>query len=247
MRRRTGIAIALAATLMVAVSCGDDAAPTTTAAPATTTTAAATTAAGSSTTAATTTTTTTTEPTTTLAAGRFTADDLFAAVLHDGDPWPVPVVGAEPFEITIDDIWPSAEFPSERAAYEAAGFQAASFSYFASDDGGILLTGAHLFADAPGAEAAFDIIETSFNDFELVARITNLPPGALNMALPLRGLDFGDRAAGVMLSGPDSQVVGVIWITGNLLQFVRAGMNVGDEDRTVAALGVAQAMADRMG
>ena len=158
----------------------------------------------------------------------------------------MPVEGAEPFALTIDDIWPADAFPEERAVYEAAGFEAGSFSSFA-EAGALVLTGAHSSPPPTVRRRRSPSSRASFNDFELVARITSLEPGSLNLALPLAGLEFGDRTAAVILSGPEAQVVGIIWITGNLLQFVRVGMALGDEDRTAAVLDVAQAMADRMG
>jgi hypothetical protein len=123
---------------------------------------------------------------------------------------------------------------------------AASFAAFAEDQG-IVLTGAHLFADAAGASDALDLLEQSFNDLDLMARITGLDAGSLNMVLQMGDLGLGDRSVGVLLSGFNAQVVGVLWISDNLLQFVRAGMAVGDEDRTAAVLDVAHAMEDRVG
>ena len=239
MVRVTRLLIVCVAMAMLAAACGDDSASTTTAPTSTTTTTAGTTTAPA-------TTTTTTASTTTGAPALFTADDLPAAVLHDGDPWVVPVVGAEPFEITIDDVWPAEEFPEDRVVYENAGYVTGSFSLFAEDDG-IVITGAHLFGDEAGAAAAFDLIESSFSDTELVAQITGLAPGSLTMTLTLAPPPLGDRAAGVLLTGPEVQVVGVIWTTGNLLQFVRAGMSLGDETRAAAVIDVAVAMEDRLG
>ena len=227
---------------MVAAACGGDSAGTTSTAP-TTTTADTTTTVGTTTTAVTTTTAATI---TTETPVLFTAEDLPMAVLQDGDPWAVAVVGAEPFEITIDDVWPADEFPEDRAIYEDAGYLTGSLSFLSEDDG-IVITGAHLFEGETGAAAAFDLIESSFTDTELMARITGLAPGSLTVVSPLTAPDLGDRVAGVLLTGSDTQVVGVIWTTNNLLQFVRAGMVLGDEERAAAVFDVAQAMANRMG
>jgi hypothetical protein len=41
-------------------------------------------------------------------------------------------------------------------------------------------------------------------------------------------------------------VVGIVWVTDNLLQFVRAGLMLGDDARAQAAFEVAAAMASRM-
>ncbi|MFH1329201.1 MAG: hypothetical protein ABIJ48_00865 [Actinomycetota bacterium] len=89
------------------------------------------------------------------------------------------------------------------------------------------------------------IIETSSNDFERAARITQLAPGSPNLMLPPPGLRSGDRTPGMLLSGPAAQVVGLLWTNENLLQFVRVGMTPDDEDRAAAGYDVAQASADR--
>ncbi|MBN2113254.1 MAG: hypothetical protein JW785_03905 [Acidimicrobiia bacterium] len=243
MRRLTSTAVVVLLVLL-AVSCGDDAA-TTTAAPSTTTSATTTTTTTTTTTAPTTT-TTTLPPTTTAAPGRFTAEDLPAAVLQDGDPWVLPVVGTQAFALTLDDIWPVDRFAEERAIYEAYEFQAGYFGAF-QEDAALVLTGAHLFRDAQGAAAAFDLIQRSFSDVDLVAEITGLQPGSLNMAMSMGMLDIGDRSEGVVVSGPEAQVVGAIWITDNLLQFARVGMALGDGDRTAAVIALAREMAARVG
>ena len=95
--------------------CGGGSGATTTSRAATTTTAVATA-------------TTTTEATTTTPAPSvvFTEEDLPAAVLADGDPWVVPIVGTQQFPLILDDIWPIERFPDERPIYEAAGFEAGS-------------------------------------------------------------------------------------------------------------------------
>lgn len=108
-----------------------------------------------------------------------------------------------------------------------------------------MITGAHLFADAAGAAIAFDLIESSFMDTELIAEITDLDPGALTSAETLES-SLGDRSAAVLASGPDFQVVGVIWIQGNLLQFVRVGMVAGDDARQAATFVLAEALAARV-
>ncbi|HEX9977135.1 MAG TPA: hypothetical protein VGB41_00770 [Acidimicrobiia bacterium] len=183
--------------------------------------------------------------TTTTAAAAFTVDDLAMAILQDGDAWATPVVGTVPMELTIDDVWPAVEFPDQRAAYEGAGFLAGSFALF-GEEAGIVITGAHLFSDAQGAATALDLIQSSFSDVDLVAQITGLAPGSLTTAEPLEVGDLGDAAVGVRVTGPESQVVGVVWTTGNLLQFVRAGMALGDDAREAAEISVAEAMAARM-
>ncbi|MEX0826394.1 MAG: hypothetical protein WD184_06565 [Acidimicrobiia bacterium] len=199
-----------------------------------------------STTGAVATTTTAPEATTTSAppAAVFTAEDLPMAVLTDGDPWVVPIVGAQQFPLTLDDIWPIENFPEERPVYEGAGFQAGSFSAFI-EEGALVITGAHLFADAAGASVALDLIESSFMDTELIAAITDLEPGALTAAESLES-SVGDRSAAVLATGPDFQVVGVIWTQGNLLQFVRIGMVVGDDARQAATFDLAEAIAARV-
>jgi hypothetical protein len=244
MRCRTLITAVAGLVVLGTAACGGDTAPATTAGP--TTTAPSTTAAVTTTAAPTTITTTTAVATTTTAIARFTTEDLGPAVLQDGDPWVVPIDGVEALALTLDDIWPADQFPTERAVYEEAGFVAGSFGMF-TEDGALVLTGAHLFATADGAAAALAVIEESFNDLDLVARITGLAPGSLNMALSMGALEFGDATAAMILSGPEAQVVGIIWTTDNLLQFVRIGMALGDEDRSAAALDIAQAMADRLG
>jgi hypothetical protein len=213
--------------LMVISACGDDSSG-----PATTTTATATT----SITAAPTTTTAEATP-------GFTAGDLPTAVLMDGDPWVAPIGGVMQFPLTIDDVWPAEAFPEERPIYEAAGFLEGSFAAFIEDEA-LVITAAHLFADSPGASAAFDLIESSFQDTELVALITDLEPGALD-SVELLDADFGDRSSAVRVSGPEFQVVGVIWVTDNLLQFVRVGMVAGDDAREQAAFDLAAAIAAR--
>lgn len=157
-----------------------------------------------------------------------------------------------PLELTIDDIWPldseTSDFSDERAIYEAGGFEAGSFAFFEEADGsGLLLTGAHLFATPEGAAAALDVIEASFSDVDLVAAITGLPAGALTAVEQSDTGLLGDRDAAVVLTGDVFQVVGYVWITGNLLQFVRASMALGDPFREEAALLVAFGMADRTG
>lgn len=226
MRGTRSLATLFLACAMVITACGDDDTTATT---------------------ATTPETTTTQPATTTAVRPegFTAADLAAAVLHDGDPWVVPVSGVAGFDLTLDDIWPIEEFAAQRAVYVEAGFEAGYFAAFGEDDG-LVITAAHLFTDAAGAGAAMDLIEESFNDLELVAQITDLAPGSLSNAELLDVADLGDRATGVMLTGPEFQVVGIIWITGNLLQFVRNGMALGDAERTAASFDLATAMADRM-
>lgn len=186
---------------------------------------------------------TTLAATTTTAAAVFTADDLPAAVLADGDPWVVPIVGTQQFPLTLDDIWPIERFPEERPIYEAAGFEAGSFAAFIEE--ALVITGAHLFADAAGAAIAFDLIESSFMDTELIAEITDLDSGALTAVESLAS-SVGDRSAAVLATGPDFQVVGVIWIQGNLLQFVRIGMAAGDDARQAAAFELADALAERV-
>jgi len=220
---------------MVIAACGDDDTATTTATAATTTI------------GATTTPSTTTQPATTTAVrpDGFTAADLEAAVLHDGDPWAVAVTGVAGFELTLDDIWPAGDYPVERAIYEGAGFETGYFAGFFEDEG-VVLTGAHLFSDFAGAETAYFLIEESFSNVDLVALITNLAPGSLTTVIPLDVPTLGELATGVLVTGPEAQVVGVIWVTGNLLQFVRAGMALGDGDRSAGALAVAMALATRM-
>ena len=253
---------------LIAVACGDDnteaTTATTTAPAATTTTAETTTTLPPTTTLAPTTrtlapttttlapTTTTLPPTTTTEApaAAFTSADLPTAVLQDGDPWVVPVAGVVPIELTIDDIWPlegERQFPDERAIYEEAGFEGGTFSGFADGSDGLVLAGAHLLADPDGAAAAFDVIRDSFSDLELIAIITGLQPGALTGFELIDSGDFGDQAVGVYFVGDTVQLIGVIWITGNLLQFVRAAMPLDDTDREAATFAVAQAMATRMG
>ena len=240
---------------LIAVACGDDnteATTATTTAPAATTTTAETTTTLPPTTTTLAPTTTTLPPTTTTEApaAAFTSADLPTAVLQDGDPWVVPVAGVVPIELTIDDIWPlegERQFPDERAIYEEAGFEGGAFSGFADGSDGLVLTGAHLLADPDGAAAAFDVIRDSFSDLELIAIITGLPPGALTGFELIDPGDFGDQAVGVYFVGDTVQLIGVIWITGNLLQFVRAAMPLDDTDREAATFAVAQAMATRMG
>jgi hypothetical protein len=190
-------------------------------------------------------TTSTLAVTTTTAApeAAFTAEDLPAAVLADGDPWVVPIVGTQQFPLTLDDIWPIERFPEERPIYETAGFEAGSFAAFIEE--ALVITGAHLFANATGAAIAFDLIESSFMDTELIAEITDLDPGALTSVESLESA-VGDRSAAVLATGPDFQVVGVIWIQGNLLQFVRIGMVAGDDARQAAAFELAEALAERV-
>ena len=236
MRRVRSLPALFLACAMVVTACGDDdTASTTATTPATTTTFAITTP------------TTTTQPVTTTAVrpDGFTAADLEAAVLHDGDPWAVVVTGVAGFELTLDDVWPADQYPAERAIYEGAGFEAGYFAAFVENDG-LLLTGAHLFSDFAGAETAFFLIEESFSNVDLVALITNLAPGSLTTVMPLDVPALGELATGVLVTGPEAQVVGVIWVTGNLLQFVRAGMTLGDGDRSAGALAVAMALAGRM-
>jgi len=225
MTRRVTLGIVL---LMAISACGDDSS-------------------GPATTTATATTTTTAAPTTTTAAATpgFTADDLPAAVLMDGDPWVTPIVGVMQFPLTIDDVWPAEAFPEERPIYEAAGFQEGSFAAHIEDEA-LVITAAHLFAESPGAGAAFELIESSFQDTDLVALITDLEPGALD-TVELLDSDLGERSAAVRVSGPEFQVVGVIWVTDNLLQFVRVGMVAGDNAREQAAFDLAAAMAARTG
>lgn len=226
MRRMSKVTTAAVAMGLVVAACGGNSSGSTT----TPTTAA--------------TTTTTAATTTTPPAPQFTDGDLFRAVVMDGDPWAVPVVDVIPFELTLDDIWPADVFPDERQVYVDAGFEAASFGFFGEDDG-VLITGAHLFATADGADMALTVLEGSFSDTDLIAEITGLAPGALT-DFELVDVGLGDRAVGVILTGAEVQVVGIVWITGNLLQFVRAGMDLGDEDRASAAFDVAAAMAGRM-
>jgi hypothetical protein len=190
---------------------------------------------------------TTTAPaatTTTTAARVYSDDDLPNAVLNDGDPWVVAIVGSEQFPLTIDDVWPADVFPEQRSIYEDAGFQGGSFAALVEDDA-LVITGAHLFADAAGAGTALDLLESSFGETELVAAITDLPPGSLSIVEPLES-NVGDRSTAVRISGPYSQVIGVIWTQGNLLQFIRIGMAAGDDAREAAAFTLAAALADRM-
>lgn len=201
---------------------------------------------GTTSTAGTTATTTTAAATTTTAATRvYTEDDLPDAVLNDGDPWVIPIVGSQQFPLTIDDVWPADFFPEERPIYEDAGFQGGFFAALVEDDA-LVITAAHLFADAAGAAAALDLLESSFGDTELVAAITDLPPGSLTTVEALES-DIGDRSTAVRISGPEFQVVGVIWTQDNLLQFVRIGMAAGDAAREAAAFILAEALAERMG
>ncbi|MEX1208073.1 MAG: hypothetical protein WEE36_05590 [Acidimicrobiia bacterium] len=218
----------------VGFGCGGGSGATTTTGQATTTTSAV---------AAT---TTSTEATTTTPAPPvvFTEEDLPAAVLADGDPWVVPIVGAQQFPLTLDDIWPVERFPDERPIYEAAGFEGGSFSAFI-EGAALVITGAHLFADAAGAAIALDLIESSFMDTELIAAITDLEPGSLTAVESLESA-VGDRSAAVLATGPDVQVVGVVWIQGNLLQFVRIGMVAGDDARQAATFELAEALAERV-
>jgi hypothetical protein len=231
----------LVAVLLVVAACGDDDSTVTTGASSTTTTAVTTTAPPA----------TTTAPTTTAAPTGFAADDLMDAVLADGDPWVVPIGGVVPIELTIDDIWPlegALTFPTEHEVYENAGFVAGSFGAFGEPDGSaIVLTGAHLFEDQAGAAAGLTTISQSFNDAELVAAITGLEPGSLTMVFPMPVPGIGDDGSGVMLSGPNAAVIGYVWITDNLLQFVRIGTPLGDEDRAAAAVTLARAIAGRTG
>jgi hypothetical protein len=173
------------------------------------------------------------------------------AVLADGDPWVVPIAGVTPIDLSIDDIWPlegTLTFPDEHAIYANAGFVAGSFGAFSEPDGSaIVLTGAHLFEDATGAGVALDMITQSFSDTELVAAITGLAPGSLNLIFPMPLPDIGDDGSGVLLSGPAAQVIGYVWVTDNLLQFVRIGTVLGDEDRAAAAVGLARTLAARTG
>jgi len=219
---------------MVITACGDDdtGSGTTAPAPATTTTPIA---------------DTTTQAATTTAArpDGFTAGDLPDAVLRDGDPWAIDVSGVTGFDLSIDDIWPAEQFPEQRAIYEGAGFETGRFAAFVETDG-IVITAAHLFSDFAGAETAFHLIEDSFSDVDLVAAITDLAPGSLTTVTPLDVPALGELATGVLISGPEAQVVGVIWVTGDLLQFVRAGMALDDDERTAAALAVAAALEQRM-
>lgn len=237
--RRT---ILFAAGLLVMAACGDGDTGVTIGASSTTTTAAA------ATTTAAPTTTAATSPTTTVPTV-FTIDDLVDAVLADGDPWVVPIEGVTVIELNIDDIWPlegTLTFPTEHGVYEEAGFVAGSFGAFAETDGtAIVLTGAHLFEDATGAAAGLDMITQSFNDTELVAAITGLQPGSLTMVLPMPLPNIGDAGSGVMLSGPTAAVVGYVWTTDNLLQFIRIRTPLGDEDRAAAAVTLARAIAER--
>lgn len=200
--------------------------------------------AGGTTSTAGTATTTTAAATTTTSARVYTADDLPNAVLNDGDPWVVPIVGSQQFPLTIDDVWPADTFPEERPIYEDAGFQGGYFAALVEDDA-LVITGAHLFAEATGASTALDLLESSFGDTELVAAITDLPPDSLTTVEALDS-DIGDRSTAVRISGPDFQVVGVIWTQGNLLQFVRIGMLAGDDAREAAAFALAEALAERM-
>lgn len=182
--------------------------------------------------------------TTTPAPALFTPDDLPVAVLQAGDPWVNPILGVAPQTLTLDDIWPAEPFPAQRAVYEDAGFLTASFG-MALDASGSVITAAHLFADAAGAATALPLIESSFSDVDLVAAITGMPPGALESVTALEPPGLGDRGVGVLVTGPTSQVVGYVWVTGNLLQFVRVGMARGNDAGSAAALEVARAMARR--
>lgn len=233
MSRLPLLVVSLVVTVAV-TACGGDTTSTTTIVSTTTTPPA--------TTATTTSVATTTAATTTVPA----AADLDQAVLGNGDPWVVPIAGVTPTEITLDDIWPIDRFPTERAEYEAAGFEAASFAFF-QEDGALVITAAHRFADSTGAAQALALIRQSFGDPELIASITGLAPGSLNMAFPMDGLGIGDATEGVLVSGPEAQVVGVIWTVGDTLQFVRAGMALGDEDRAAAVITLARALAERAG
>jgi len=243
------LVVVLVTMALIAVACGDDdtasttavtAAPPVTEAP--TATAAPTTTAAPPTTA---------PPTTTASpVAAFASAELPEAVLQDGDPWSTPPQGVAPIELTIDDIWPlegALQFPDERAIYEEAGFVDAAFAFFADSADGLVLTGAHLFDDAAGATAALEVLEGSFSDVELVAAITGLAPGALTEFATFYPGDLGDFAVGVRLTGDTTQVVGVVWATDNLLQFVRAAMPLDDADRDAATLAVVGAMAGRMG
>jgi len=244
---------------LVAVACGDDDTGVTSAAtdaPAGTEASAETTTTAEATTTSAAVETTTTVPATVAAptttaplVAAFTPADLPAAVLQDGDPWVVPLVGVVAIDLTIDNIWPlegERQFPDEHAIYEEAGFDGGTFAGFTDGPDGLVLTGAHLFADPNGAQAAFEVILESFNDVELIAIITGLPPGALTGSEPIDPGIFGDQAVGVYFTGDTVQLVGVIWITGNLLQFVRAVMPLDDADREEATFAVAEAMAARM-
>ena len=249
--RRTILFVAL---VLVVGACGDDDSTVTTGASSTTTTLATTTSEATTTTQATTTTeaaTTTAETTTTVAAGGYTVDILDDAVLQDGDPWVVPISGVTPVALTNDDIWPlegELTFPAAHTAYEEAGFIEGSFAFFAEpDQTALVLTGAHLFEDADGAEIGLDLLTASFSDPELMARITGLPEGSLNMLFDMAAPALGDDGYSVMLSGPEASVVGHVWITDNLLQFVRIGMPLGDEDRSAASIGLMFALAERVG
>jgi hypothetical protein len=180
----------------------------------------------------------------------FAAADLPIALLQDGDPWVVAPAGVVPIELSLDDIWPlqgALQFPDERAVYEASGFQAGAFAFFADAADSLLITGAHLFDDSSGAAAALAVIQQSFSDPELIAAITSLPPGSLTAFELFDPGEFGDQAVGVRLTGDTTQVVGVVWITNNVLQFVRTAMPLDDAAREAASLAVATAMAARLG
>ncbi|MCB2225017.1 MAG: hypothetical protein KQH83_12710 [Actinobacteria bacterium] len=236
MRKAITLLVALA---IVAAACGDDDESATTAA--TTTTEAATTTAAPTTTTEAPTTTTTEAP----SVGAFTMDDLPALVTVAGDPWVIPVADPAAQALTIDDVWPAEAFPEERQAYVDGEFLGGHFSAFVGDPNGLLLTGAHLFEGSGGADAALDLLTGSFTDTALVAAITGVEPGSLDTVEELEAPALGDRAVAVRVSGDQAQVVGILWITGNLLQFVRSAMAAGDTEREAASFAVAEAMAAR--
>lgn len=244
--RRLTVIIAL---VLVVAACGDDdgAGPDTTdVAPAETTTTDVSDAAAPETT------TTTAAPTTTqAAAARFTVADIPTALLQDGDPWVIDIANVVPIELSNDDIWPLdsqlSDFSDENAAYVEAGFLGGGFSAFTGDQSALVVTLAHVFEDADGAQTAFDILTASHNDLDLLPQLFGLSPGDLDTVMPLDDPGFGDDTTSLLASGPSEQVVVYIWVTGNLVQVVRVAMPLGDEDRTAAVRDIADALAERTG
>lgn len=177
----------------------------------------------------------------------FSVSDLPELVTTDGDPWPVAVTAPRGEVLTIDDIWPEDSFPAERAVYQGAGFRGGYAATFLGDPDGLLVTGAHLFESPAGAAAAIEALALAFGDPDLVASTTQLRPGSLTGTERLPDPGLGDWGVAVRLTGPARQVVVVMWTTHDLLQFVRAGMVLGDADRELGAFQVATAMASRAG
>jgi hypothetical protein len=233
MRRPPAIVLATCLLCLLATAgCGDGGTTaTTTAAPAT----------SAATTSLPTTSVTTTAPPTTQS-GQV---DLTLAVLRDGDPWPEAVAGSAFRTIGVD-------LTADPATYAAAGFQEGATSYFrwntGSDQwGDTIATGAYRFADEAGAEAGLTALQSEFGYSPMTLALTgDLQGDALTAIAPWEVPAIGDESTGLIGTGPEYQVLVVIWRTGTIVQYAYASMPLNDETHAAALIALAQLLEQRV-